>query len=140
MEERDQKSGMENQEWRCRHIKPIDRWYLDLVVKLFTVLIIQILGLLIAPLSKIKSCGVVPSFYIKMMKWETFQTCSFKYSIKEGMFSVLGKLNLFKSGREREVILPSLPWWSVWWANYCCLEIWFDLLFGVPRNLFERQE
>ena len=50
-------------------------------------------------LTKIKSRVVAPSFYIKMMKRCTFQTCSLKYSIQNGMFSALNKMNLFRSSR-----------------------------------------
>ena len=54
--------------------------------------------LLIVPLSEIKSYVAILSFYIKMMKRRTLQICSLRHSIKKGMFSVQGKLDLFKSG------------------------------------------
>ena len=57
------------------------------------------LGLLIVPLSEIKSYVVVLSFYKKMMKQRTLPACSLRYSIKKGMFSVKGKLDLFKLDR-----------------------------------------
>ena len=64
------------------------------------------LVLLIMPLSEIKSYGVV-SVYITIMKPRTLQACSLMHSIKQGMFFVLGKLNLFKSGRREST--PSSP-------------------------------
>ena len=45
------------------------------------------LGLLIAPLSEIKSYAVVLSFYIKMMKRITLQACILRYSFKKDIFS-----------------------------------------------------
>ena len=51
---------------------------------------------LTVPLSKVKSCGVVPFFYIKMMKRRYLQACSLKHSIKKGIFSIM---NLFRLGR-----------------------------------------
>ena len=54
--------------------------------------------LLIVPLSEIKSYVAILSFYIKMMKRRTLQICSLRHIIKKGMFSVQGKLDLFKSG------------------------------------------
>ena len=56
------------------------------------------IALLIVPPSEIRSCGVVPSYYIKMMKRRILQVSRLKHSIKKGMFSILGKLNLFKLG------------------------------------------
>ena len=58
------------------------------------------LGLLAVPLSEIKSYVVLLSFYIKMMKGRRLQACSLRHSIKKGMLSVWGKLDLFKSGRQ----------------------------------------
>ena len=66
------------------------------------------LGLLAVPLSEIKSYVVLLSFYIKMIKGRRLQACSLRHSIKKGMLSVLGKLDLFKLGRG-EVLLPSPP-------------------------------
>ena len=50
-------------------------------------------------LSEIKTYVVVMSFYMKMMKQRTLQPYSLRHSIKKDMFSVLGKLDLFKSSR-----------------------------------------
>ena len=44
-----------------------------------------------------------------MMKPKTFQACNLMHSIKKGMFSVLSKLNLFKSGRGSRPPLPPQP-------------------------------
>ena len=52
--------------------------------------------------SKIKSYGVVPSAYMKMMKQKSFQAWSLKHSI-----FVLGKLSLFESSRESPPISPN---------------------------------
>ena len=65
-------------EWWWGLIKPIDRWYLDLVVKR--------LGLLIVSLSEIKSCGMASSFHMNMTKQTTFQGSSLNHSIKKGIF------------------------------------------------------
>ena len=55
------------------------------------------LRLLIAALSEIKNCGVVPSFQKKKMMKTDMQ---FKaYQQKRNMILDLGKLKLFKSGR-----------------------------------------
>ena len=67
------------------------------------------LGLLAVPLSEIKSDVVLLSFYIKMMKGRRLQACSLRHSIKKGMLSVWGKLDLFKSGREESSPLPLAP-------------------------------
>lgn len=40
--------------------------------------------------------GVVLSFYIKETKPRILQDCSLKHTIKTGMISVLGKMNLFR--------------------------------------------
>ena len=67
------------------------------------------LRLLIVPLSGIKSCNAVPSFYIKMLKQKTLQSCMLKHSIHisiKSIFPVLAKLNLFNSGRDG-VLSPS---------------------------------
>ena len=49
-------------------------------------LTVQMLQLLIVPLSGIKGFGVVPSFYIKIMKRRTLQSCNLTKSIKKGHF------------------------------------------------------
>ena len=64
--------------------------------------------LLIVPLSEIKSYVAILSFYIKMMKRRTLQICSLRHSIKKGMFSVQGKLDLFKSGMGEYPLPPHL--------------------------------
>ena len=51
------------------------------------------------PLSEIKSCGMVPSFYITLIKRRIVQVCSLMHSIQKSMFSVLGKINLIRSCR-----------------------------------------
>ena len=43
------------------------------------------------PLSEVKSYVEILSFYIKMMKQKTLQTCRLKHSIKKGMFFCLGQ-------------------------------------------------
>ena len=64
------------------------------------------------PLSEIKCCGAVPSFYIKMMKRRTLQACSLKHSIQKDMFCVLGKMNLFRSGKGKSSPPPLLGYAS----------------------------
>lgn len=60
----------------------------------------QILQLLIIPLTEIISCGVLPSLQIKTMKQKNYSDLQFKsMASKKEMFSDLGTLNLFKSGR-----------------------------------------
>ena len=66
------------------------------------------LGLLAVPLSEIKGYVVLLSFYIKMMKGRRLQACSLRHGIKNGMLSVWGKLDLFKSAR-RAVLPPPPP-------------------------------
>ena len=105
-----QKCDRENRQWRWRHIKSTVWWYLDLVVKRFHRP--NCLNAIV-PFSEIKSTRVLPSFYIKMMNRRTLQACILKHSIKNGMFSVLGKLNLFKSGRGASPPRPKL-WLSAW--------------------------
>ena len=63
------------------------------------------LWLLAVPLSEI---NVLLSFYIKMMQGRRLQACRLRHSIKIGMLSVWGKLDLFKSGRG-ESSSPLLP-------------------------------
>ena len=57
---------------------------------------------------EIKSCGVPRSFYINTRRNEEF--CSLKHSFyfKKDMFFVVGKMNLFGSGRGK-VLPPSPP-------------------------------
>ena len=66
------------------------------------------LGLLAVSLSEIKGYVVLLSFYIKMMKGRRLQACSLRHGIKNGMLSVWGKLDLFKSAR-RAVLPPPPP-------------------------------
>ena len=54
-------------------------------------------ALLNVPFYEIKSCGVVPSFYINIRQNEEF--CSLKHRIKKGIFFVVAKMNLFGSGK-----------------------------------------
>ena len=65
------------------------------------------LGLLAVLHSEIKSYVVLLSFCIKMMKGRLLQACSLRHSIKKGMLSVWGKLDLFKSNRGG--VLPPPP-------------------------------
>ena len=67
-----------------RQSKLIDRWYLELVVKRLRC--ISCLNSYAANCASFRSCGVVPSFYIKMMKRRTIQACSLLHSIKNNMF------------------------------------------------------
>ena len=83
-------------------------------------------------LSEIKSYVVVPSFYIKMMKRRTLQACSLRHSIKEGMFSVQGKLDLFKSGRGGVLLPPSPPLATRLTSSHDRLKLPF--LYGVPAS------
>ena len=46
-----------------------------------------------------KLCGAILLFYIKMMKRRTLEACSLNRSNKKGITTVLGKMNLFRSGR-----------------------------------------
>ena len=71
------------------------------------------LGLLAVPLLEIKSYVVLLSFYIKMMKRRRLQACSLRHGIKNGILSVWGKLDLFKSATGG-VLLPSPPWLRAW--------------------------
>ena len=78
------------------------------------------LGLLAVPLLEIKGYVVLLSFYIKMMKGRRLQACSLRHGIKNGMLSVWGKLDLFKSAR-RAVLppppplpAPRSPWLRAW--------------------------
>ena len=57
------------------------------------------LALLTVPLLEIKSYAVLLSFYIKMMKGRRLQACSLRHGIKNGILSVWGKLDLFKSAK-----------------------------------------
>ena len=67
-------------------------------------------GLLIVPLSEVKSYVVVLFFYINRLKGRTLQACSLKYSIKKGMFFCLGQNWNYFSRAEREYSpLPLLP-------------------------------
>ena len=107
----------ENREWWWRQIKQIyiyiygtQRWWL----RVFTVVIVKMLDL-IRLLSEIKSYVVQLSFYIKMIKQRTSQTCNLKHSIKKDMFSVQGNVNLFKSGRGGEPSpYPPTPAYPPW--------------------------
>ena len=65
----------------------------------------------IVPLSEIKSYDLVEFFCIKMMNKELFRPVVLRHSIKKSMFSVQGKLDLFKSGRGGRGggVLPPLP-------------------------------
>ena len=108
MEERSQKCDRENREWRWRQLKSIYRLHPDLVVKQLCYI-----GYLNAWATKATNCAtfrnqkvplsesyvVVLSFYIKVMEQRTLQACSLRHNIKKVMFSVQGKLDLFKSGR-----------------------------------------
>ena len=80
------------------------------------------LGLLIAPLSEIKSYVEVLSFYIKMMKQRLFRPVVLKHSIKKGMFSVQGKLILFKLGRGESSPRLHPPWLR---TCYACVFLQF---------------
>ena len=93
------------------------------------------LDLLIGSLSEIKSYVVVLSFYIKMMKQRTFQACSLKHNIKNGMFYVQGELNFFKSGR-RESSPPFPPTWLRVCMHLHChtCELDFDRFKLVRQN------
>ena len=113
--ERTQKCDRENWGWRWRQIKSIYRWYLDLVVVSVSVVIVEMLGLLIVPLSEIKSYIVVLSFHIKVMKRRILQV----WSLKQTYLSwVEGRvLNLFPhahplppSPRYAPVKLTSFNW------------------------------
>ena len=75
---------MENRRRRWRQNKPSDRWYLELVVKRLRC--INCLNACATNCASYKSCGVVPSFHIKMMKRRTIQACSLMHSIKNGKF------------------------------------------------------
>ena len=57
------------------------------------------LWLLIAALSEIKNCGVVPSFQKKKKKKMKTDMQFKAYQQERNMILDLGKLNLFKSGR-----------------------------------------
>ena len=78
-----QNCDMENRERWWRQSKPTDRWYLELVVKCLRCT--NCLNACATNCASSKSCGVVPSFYIKMMKRRTVQACSLMHSIKNGM-------------------------------------------------------
>ena len=73
-----QNCDMEYRERRWRQSKPTDTWYLELVVKR--------LGCInfLNNCASYASCGMVPSFHIKMMKRRTIQACNLMHSIKNG--------------------------------------------------------
>ena len=79
-----QNCGMENRERQWRQSKPSDRWYLELVVKRLRC--INCLNACATNCTSFKSCGVVPSFHINIMKRRTIQACSLMHSIKNGKF------------------------------------------------------
>ena len=64
-----------------------------------------------------KNYVVALAFYIKIMKRITLQACSLKNSIQK-VFSVYGKLNLFKSDRRGESS-PSSLWLHTWKYTDC---------------------
>ena len=86
--ERTQKCDRENREWRWHQIKPIYRLYPDLAVK--QLCYINCLNPWATNCTTFRnqrlSWGTV--FLQKMMKRRTLQACSFRHSIKKGMFSV----------------------------------------------------
>ena len=64
------------------------------------------LQLLIVPISEIKSCGKVPSFYMKIMNGRSLQSCSLTQSIKKAHF-YFGQTELIKVGQGESS--PSSP-------------------------------
>ena len=58
------------------------------------------------PFYEIKSCGMVPSFYIKKMKLRILQACSLKHSINRYVFC-FGKNGLIQVGQRG--VLSLLP-------------------------------
>ena len=62
------------------------------------------------PFYEIKSCGVIPSFYIYIRQNRDF--CSLKqvFFLKKGMFFVVGKTKLFGSGRGESSPFFFPPW------------------------------
>ena len=63
---RTQNCYTDSRERRWRQSKPTDRWYLVLVVK--RLCCINCLNACVTNCDSFKSCGVVPSFYIKTIK------------------------------------------------------------------------
>ena len=61
------------------------------------------------PFSEIKSWGVAPFFYIKMIKRRTLQACNLKYSIQKETLSALDKMDLFRLGKGESNSLPPPP-------------------------------
>ena len=103
------KCDRENWECQWHQIKLIYSLNHDLIVKQRCYFNCLNAWLLIVPLSEIKSYVVVLLFYIKMMKGRTLQAYSLRHSINKGMFSVYGKLDLFKLRREGSYPPPPPP-------------------------------
>ena len=80
--------------------------------------------LLTIPFYEIKSCGVVPSSYIKL-KRRILQACSFKYSIKKCIFPVVDEVILVASGSP----LPSS--FLRWACHFLTIDLFlfFSVLF-----------
>ena len=101
-----QNCDMENREKRWRQSKPTDRWYLELLFKRLGW--ISSLNACATNCTSFKSCGVIPSFYIKMMKRRILQACSSMHSIKNGMFFFWANWTYLSHAG---VVLPLLPPW-----------------------------
>ena len=82
--ETSQNCGMENRERWWRQGRPTDRWYLELVVKRLRC--INYLNACATNCVSSKSCGVVPSFHITIMKRRTIQACSLMHPSKTTSF------------------------------------------------------
>ena len=74
-------------------------WLHHISIIWFAILNIQILQLLISPFSEIKSCGAVPTFYIKIIKRRTNQSCSLNQSIKKEHFFYFRPTELIQVGQ-----------------------------------------
>ena len=95
--------------------------------------------LLTVPLSKIKSRGVAPSFYIKMMKRRTLQASSLKHSIQKGTLFALGKMNLFRLGKGKFPLPPILIrsnniWFKSFW-NFLVLHIQYFTILILQNKI-----
>ena len=60
----------------------------SVISKLVDPLKVQMLWLLIVPLSEIEGCGVITSFCIKMMQQRAFQVCNLNFKLSGLQFKL----------------------------------------------------
>lgn len=90
-------------------------WWRHISIIWFAILNIQVLQLLISPLSEIKSCGAVRTFYIKIIKRRTNQFCSLNQSIKKEHFFYFRQTELIQVGQSPPPPPPPpLTWLRPW--------------------------